>query len=1615
MCIVVLLAFHFTAQAQCPLSCKGINISIGLTEEADGSFLCEAVLGPDDVLTGECSDAGAMYIIQISDHHGVELDRTPNPIAFTDDFTFDPSGIIGEEIQVNVIAVNGATELNSCWNTALVEDKRPPQIDCGNPDIVLNEKIIKCCDGSQIDDALMREVFTECSDFEVVVLEQDDRAANCADPKEDNYTRIIEVTAYAVDEFGNRSNTCDILLKVERLFPEITMDSLVAPNLCTEFPDGDNTLLICPEDLVVRDGNAIDCSAIDDLVTITLNTADGPIQVPAPIPVSEHGAGVPRLIKDINPLCPGDLGDPMNVGDSMNVEESTTYLRLLDRGHPDALALLSNCNVGVSYTDLYLGQTNCVIKIRRTWSIREWHCTGEGEMLCVQYIEIADTEGPVVLEEQPDFEVSTNGFDCSATVTLPYVEFTDNCGDIDHIDVIHPNGILRNFDKLSQVERIINIPEGENYIIYRGYDKCHQFADDTLKISVWDNTPPVPICDDNLVVSLTFNGAAEVFASSFDDGSYDDCGLQTTVVRKMTPENCDCSLHPPVFEDFTSLGIYDGHHYYLSDKPVIERKAAQLGIAYGGYLVALDGNAGIPVDAELDEDEQATLDSLIMLESSWIDDRLEAFFGVDIPTYFSSNEIITSVNKPGLEELGVDEHLYIIELENPCGFSNSLHFCCGDIDGEETMVVVRAIDKWGNFNECMVSVELQDKSQPQIICPPNLVLACEFSPIDVENLDAFFGTVINGGQLEALDGFTLTGSGSTANNFIGFYPGEKLDGTSTPDAMTVSFNNGYALDNCATNLIIEELDPMDMRDECGRGEIIRKFTAYNPGQQEFATDPCEQILDFVPTDTFNFETIITTELIDSVLCISEIGDDYCVDFDTNTENLFSPADFGEPSFPGEDNCDLLGVQYEDQVLFAGNTVRDCKGNANNSEFCYKVLREWQVINWCNFNDDRVDNVFEDRVRLDPQIFYIKDTTVPFLALSGDFRHQDKQKFCSFDQSCGPATVVIQRRGNVRGISCSIRSELEWYYCLTDEDGTLVMEGQQDGFELSIEQELPIGSYTFEYALYDKCGNSVAEVTDIVVDYCKAPTAFCLDGLAVSLNEHGNVTLWASDFTKDVNTACADGVAVSFNATDITQTNVLLCCEDIGTMTIPIYFTTVDENGEIPQHEGEDLVRQSFCEATISVQDNGNHCNGDSMMGCDGKDNVVANGQSAIISGSISRPDDVMVSDVNVVLEGSTSSVNTDTEGEYAFPNMRIGGEYVINPQKEDSPINGVSTLDLVVIQKHILGTLKLDSPYKHIAADINSDESISALDIVDLRKVILGMSDSFTNNNVWNFINKEYRFFDESDPLSENYASTYRVSELQDDMTIDFVGIKTGDVNYSAVIDGFANTETRSSEVLSLQVQERVDDQNIVALSIVADNNISLDGYQFTLDYDRNNLIYKGLRYSDGSLVSDDNFGIHAEKGAITVSWHEASPTQIIAGEGLFTIEFEKVNGKGNFDKSEINSSITTAEAYLDNQIIRIEQVNGNLDNEFGVILSQNAPNPFKDVTNIDFVIPSAGNVSLMIHTYSGQVVANKTSYYQAGTNSIILKKEELNSTGVLYYTLTFNDQSLTKQMIIIN
>jgi len=80
---------------------------------------------------------------------------------------------------------------------------------------------------------------------------------------------------------------------------------------------------------------------------------------------------------------------------------------------------------------------------------------------------------------------------------------------------------------------------------------------------------------------------------------------------------------------------------------------------------------------------------------------------------------------------------------------------------------------------------------------------------------------------------------------------------------------------------------------------------------------------------------------------------------------------------------------------------------------------------------------------------------------------------------------------------------------------------------------------------------------------------------------------------------------------------------------------------------------------------------------------------------------------------------------------------------------------------------------------VNNSGSITAFDMVQTRQLILSITNEFTNNTAWRFVDAAYEFTTDS-PMTENFPEMVTITELDHDEQIDFVAIKIGDVNGNA-------------------------------------------------------------------------------------------------------------------------------------------------------------------------------------------------------------------------------------------
>ncbi len=137
--------------------------------------------------------------------------------------------------------------------------------------------------------------------------------------------------------------------------------------------------------------------------------------------------------------------------------------------------------------------------------------------------------------------------------------------------------------------------------------------------------------------------------------------------------------------------------------------------------------------------------------------------------------------------------------------------------------------------------------------------------------------------------------------------------------------------------------------------------------------------------------------------------------------------------------------------------------------------------------------------------------------------------------------------------------------------------------------------------------------------------------------------------------------------------------------------------------------------------------------------------------------------------------------------LPIGAGYTIEivPFRNDNPLNGVTTYDLSLISKHILGLEPLNSPYKMLAADINQDGSITTFDVLLLRKLILGLIPNLPHGKAWRFMPKSFVFLNPANPFASPVPDRIISpnTNWSPNTFYKFRAIKIGDVNESAIPD----------------------------------------------------------------------------------------------------------------------------------------------------------------------------------------------------------------------------------------
>ncbi len=118
-------------------------------------------------------------------------------------------------------------------------------------------------------------------------------------------------------------------------------------------------------------------------------------------------------------------------------------------------------------------------------------------------------------------------------------------------------------------------------------------------------------------------------------------------------------------------------------------------------------------------------------------------------------------------------------------------------------------------------------------------------------------------------------------------------------------------------------------------------------------------------------------------------------------------------------------------------------------------------------------------------------------------------------------------------------------------------------------------------------------------------------------------------------------------------------------------------------------------------------------------------------------------------------------------------------------INGVSTFDLVLVQRHILGITPFTTAQQYLAADANRSGTITGIDLVEIRKIILFINTAWPQSD--NVLFTTVQDYDDLQDMIDNTGTVDpallqavgNVGNCLAPFFSDRQAIKTGDVNGS--------------------------------------------------------------------------------------------------------------------------------------------------------------------------------------------------------------------------------------------
>ena len=932
-------------------------------------------------------------------------------------------------------------------------------------------------------------------------------------------------------------------------------------------------------------------------------------------------------------------------------------------------------------------------------------------------------------------------------------------------------------------------------------------------------------------------------------------------------------------------------------------------------------------------------------------------------------------------------------------------FCCDDVGEQRVALVVSDESPYSADGISWSIVNVEDKSRPVVVC----------DDIETQCLDSYHPDIL---------GYPMVFDAVCDNGTLTFMDEGEVDGCGEGVILRTWLVDGLA--ECIQRIVVttqSTFDPYEIKwPKHYTGEIEQGVRRECELWRDDEGDP---ILD----DDGNEQYRIVEYREDIAM-----GDPYTCQVE---ENLATPVWCIEA-------CNIIASSFEPIELEA-------------SDACKKIVRRWTLVDWCtwdensnNSDDDNdtsldtfeaVDDEWLDAVspedagrwltsyaeRSADPIFNYPDgplvtdllcETCPKSSLPADhvyfrYRAVDIDGYYTFDQVIKvidetPPTIDAPTSVNIEVLDGATSKEddfddcvgsdlivasandlcrdiavddqdIRWSVLVLGETGRTLagpLELRGDTIQIDPGSDTHGATRTIIWTVTDGCGNTTTANTRVDYVDTKAPTPICIESLStVVMSTNGTAVVWAEDYNRGSFDNCSE-VEMFFKNEDGQFVRAIdLSCSDIPngiSTTLILELYAVDRAGN-----------SDFCNISLRIDDNEDACLDTSVS-------------SASISGRVNTPKGEVIQGVKISANDLVASI-TNEDGRYAFESLPMYDDYSIQGTKSDDYDSGITSIDLVLIQSHILGDQIITNPYELIAADVNMDEQISITDVIEIRRLLLGQINEFSSNRSWVFLDHDI-----DDQLKDQvwpFVEGMTIRDLSTNMVDqDLVGIKLGDVNGSIELDN----DKRALPKLVLEMRDRSYSQgDQISLRLDQPKDIELVALQLGLNT-------RDLLPLSNTLAQDH---VHYEENIFRIVTFDAEKKLNLEDQIL---EFTAMKDGLLSDYISLNSEIPSL-AYSKTGVEFELELNILSDELEGARLLQNIPNPFKRETSIGFYLPDAGEVRFEFFDVSGRLVKELEATYSQGNHELSLTHRDFNGAGIIQYRMTYVDAVLTRGMVLLN